>query len=368
MRPVALLLLAVLTASAEDWLAQGQEAFAKGDFIRAEAAFREHLKANPASAEALSNLAAVLSRREQHQEAIALYRRALEADPRLHQIHFNLAVAQLRALRYADASASLRSFLESFPNDLRARQLLGLCLVETGDFTAAIQELERVYAANPADASVVFSLAYAHARGGSAARGSQLLAKIESNPAQANLLRGLMHYREGRFAEAREAYEATLRYQPDLAPALAAVGRLYLLENKDEDAIRYLERAIQAAPQDAESTYQLGVLYQRNGKSEKGRELLLRSLTLRANYPDPYYQLARVEFEAKQFHRALEYIDKAVELLPRHEAVRFLRGRIFQALGEHQKAGIEFAEVRRIKAAVVERDRKRLEGEIPLGP
>jgi Flp pilus assembly protein TadD len=247
---------------------------------------------------------------------------------------------------------------------MRARQLLGLCLVETGDLGAGIAELEQVYAKAPGDASIVYALAYAHARAGDSRRGSELLAKTDA--VQSALLRGLLHYREGRFDEARAEFTRALEGDPRNAAALAAVGRLHLRENRDAEAIEYLRRALGRNPHDAESAYQLGVLLDRGGKTEEGAALLKRSIVLRANYADPYYQLARIAHRDGRPREALEQIERAAALLPDHEAVRMLRGRVYQALGRTQEARAEFAEVRRIKDRTVARDQKQLAVEIPL--
>jgi tetratricopeptide (TPR) repeat protein len=335
-----------LPLASQNRLAEGQSAFQAGDLARAESLFRDHLRSHPNSAEALSNLGAVMARREQYADAIRYYEQALKADRKLTPVWFNLGVAQLRASHYAGAAASFRSFLESHPNETRGRQLLGLCLVETGDLEAGIAELEQVFEKAPGDRSI------------------HLLSQAESNPAQAALLRGLLHYRDGRFDQARAHFEETLRLEPGNAAALAAAGRLYLRENRDAEAIDYLHRALARNPHDAESTYQLGVLLDRNGKTAEGVALLRKSIELRAAYADPYYQLARIAHRDQRTKDALADIERAASLLPEHEAVRLLRGRIYQALGRAAEAKLEFAAVRRIKERTVARDQ--LAPEIPL--
>jgi Flp pilus assembly protein TadD len=129
-----------LPLASQNRLAEGQSAFQMGDLARAEALFREHLKTHPNSAEALSNLGAVFARRELFLEAIEQYQRALKADPKLTPVWFNLGVAQFRASRFSGAAVSFRTFLNTHPSETRARQLLGLSLVELGDLPAGIAE------------------------------------------------------------------------------------------------------------------------------------------------------------------------------------------------------------------------------------
>src|SRR5207244_42215 len=149
-----------------------------------------------------------------------------------------------------------------------------LYLTESGDLRGALPELEASYKLNPKDASILYSLAYANARAGDLDRAANLLRQTEADPAQAKLIEGLIEYRRGRFTEATALFQAVLALKPDTVPAIAALGRLELLDRNDAAAIRLLERALRMNPSDAESAYQLGVLYDRNGRTDDGVKLL----------------------------------------------------------------------------------------------
>jgi len=361
--PLLLLLSLTLAAQpAADPLAAGQDALQRGDLSAAEQSFRLYLKTHANSAEALSNLAIVMSRRGQYPEAVKLYQQALKVNPALFPIHFNLAVTLIR-LKDPSAITHLRAFLKAQPDEPRAHQLLGLCLVEVGDNLGAIEELESAYRANPNDPSILSSLAYAHSRAGDENRALELLAKTDAQPEQSALLRGLIEYRRERYDEAKVLLREVVDRNPNNAAAVSALGRLHLLQREDDEAIALLSKAIQLNPSDAESTYQLGVLHDRNGRSAEGISFLQRALTLRANYPDPHYQLGRIALNRKDYPVALKELETARRLLPNQEAIRLLLGRTYQALGREAEAKLEFAEVRRLKAEVIERSRQRLESD-----
>ena len=118
-------------------------------------------------------------------------------------------------------------------------------------------------------------------------RAAELLALSEGNPLQAKLIEGLIEYRRGRFAEAKTLFEEVVKLNPRIAPAVAALGRLNLLEHNDPEAIRQLERALELNPSDAESAYQLGVLYDRNGRTEDGIRMLRRAKGMRRTSGTP---------------------------------------------------------------------------------
>ncbi len=366
--PIALLLTALLATVPQNLLDTGRRALESGDLVRAEQHFRQYLLQHPGSAEALSNLGAICARREQFREAVGFYEKALKADPKLAPVHFNVAISLGRLNQYGPAADHLRTFLKSYPQEPRARQLLGLCLTEIGDFRGALPELEASYRLNPKDASILYSLAYANARAGDVDRAVALLGQSEADPSQAKLIQGLIEYRRGRFTEAKALFQEVLALKPDSVPALTALGRLELLDHNDREAIRLLERALLMNPGDAESTYQLGVLYDRNARTAEGVKLLRRAITLRANYPDPHYHLGRIAAGRKDYKTALAELELARRLLPDQEAIRLLLARTYQALGRTAEAKAEFDEVRRLKAAVIERDRQRVESDALMKP
>ena len=365
---IPLLLVAVLAAQTPDALEAGRRALESGDLVRAEQLFREYIVQHPDSAEAYSNQAIVCARREQYDEAVKLYQKALKINPKLVPVHFNIAVSLGKLRRYDEAAAHLRAFLKSYPNEPRAHQLLGLCLVETGDLRAALQELEISYKENPKDGSILYSLAYANARAGDIDRAGELLRGLESNLAQVKLIQGLIEYRQQRFVEAKALFEDVVRAMPDSAPAVAALGRIELFNHNDREAIPLMERAVRLNPSDAESTYQLGVLYARNGREAEAVSTLRRALTLRANYPDPHYHLGRIALEHKDYKTAIAELEAARRIVPNHEAVRFLLGQIYQAAGRNAEAKIEFAAVRRLKAEGINKARERVESDELMKP
>jgi hypothetical protein len=61
-------------------------------------------------------------------------------------------------------------------------------------------------------------------------------------------------------------------------------------------------------------------------------------------------------------------LEEARRLLPDQEAIRMALGRTYQALGRASEAKVEFAEVRRLKAIVVEKSRERVESDQLMKP
>ena len=91
--------------------------------------------------------------------------------------------------------------------------------------------------------------------------------------------------------------------------------------NKEEDdlfplIIKYYDVAHEHGYGDYSSYYAQGYSYQRLGMFQESVAPFLRSIELRKNYPEARLNLAFVYLELKQFEKAKEQAQLAVELFP----------------------------------------------------
>jgi tetratricopeptide (TPR) repeat protein len=132
---------------------------------------------------------------------------------------------------------------------------------------------------------------------------------IESKPSLPNLHYGLGHllWKDLKISEARQELEAELALNPQHAAALNDLGNTYLLEHQPGKALTYLTRALAADPQNPDIHRDLGTAY-----SEQG------------DYPK-----AEAEF-------------KIAASADRDGSVHYKLARVYQALGQKEKAAHEF--------------------------
>ena len=83
-----------------------------GDFIRAEALFREILRAQPNDPAALTGLARTLQHQDQPEEATAMFRRVVALQPDLALAHLNLGVVLCESGKLEESVASFRRHAE----------------------------------------------------------------------------------------------------------------------------------------------------------------------------------------------------------------------------------------------------------------
>ena len=363
--------LFLLSFFAADLLSSGRSAMERGEYADAERLFREQILKTPRSAEALSNLGAVLARENKLSDAVAAYKRALSADPNLNPVYLNLGIAFFRAGQFEAAIAPLDRFLKFQPNEIQALKIRAICLVESAQYPLGISELDRLNQRKPNDPSILFALAGAHIRAGNADQGKLLLQQLEGMNipgASAHLLQGMLYYRSKLYEEAERELQEALRLDANSAATLAALGRLRLRVNDDPAATDYLQRALSIQPQDSESNYQLGVLLSRNGQEERGRQCLKRALEQRANFPDPMYFLGKMELSLNHGAEAVKYLEAASRLAPHQENITFLLARAYKETGQEARAKTAMTEVRQLQTERLKKDRAAMDPERAVDP
>jgi Tfp pilus assembly protein PilF len=136
-----------------------------GDTKRATAAYEQALKLAPGFVPAHLNLATLLARDKQVVEAEKHLRAAVQAEPTSGPAHYALGLLLLEAKRPGDteALAELRHATQRMPTQARPLYTLGLVLDKKGDPKGALGALTRAQSISPADADLLYALAFHHA-------------------------------------------------------------------------------------------------------------------------------------------------------------------------------------------------------------
>jgi tetratricopeptide (TPR) repeat protein len=171
----------------------------KGDAAGAIAHFEAAVRANPASAVAVTELGVALFTANRLTEAMAQFQHALQLDPGFTDARFDLASAEAAAGKWEAAASDFREVLKVRPDDAKASEHLGQVLFLWGK-----------------------SLADAGDDAGAAAKYQEALPFLPSN-AELHGRLGVALGRTGRFAEAEKELETSLQLDPSLEPAKAAL-------------------------------------------------------------------------------------------------------------------------------------------------
>ncbi len=106
--------------------------------------------------------------------------------------------------------------------------------------------------------------------------------------------------------------------------------------------IGFYSAAAQCNPVSAAAQYSLGVRFFEKGLDAQGLVYMRRAITLNPRYGDIWYDLARLNFDKKDFPRAQLFINKALRLNPNDSDTHILAGEIAMLEGQKKKAVLEF--------------------------
>jgi serine/threonine protein kinase/Flp pilus assembly protein TadD len=148
------------------------------NFARGEKDFKQVIASNPNYAEAHHSYAWLLGLMGRPMESITEMKLAQQLDPVNPTYNVDLNLPYYLARQYDQSIAQSRKALEMFPNFFLPHMTLGQVLVEKGDFSAGIQELEKAKAMESTPL-VIGPLGYAYAKAGRKDEARKLLADFK---------------------------------------------------------------------------------------------------------------------------------------------------------------------------------------------
>jgi tetratricopeptide (TPR) repeat protein len=139
---------------------------------------------------------------------------------------------------------------------------------------------------------------------------------VKANPKEpdANFGLGYLHWKSNHLDEAKAAFQDELAIDSNHAQALAYLGDIAMKEEKPQEALGYLEKA-----------------------SRQRKDLRIA-----------YLDLGAVLMELKRNPEALTALQRAVALDPSQPDAHFRLGRLYQVMGQNEKAAQEFAKVQQL--------------------
>ncbi len=232
--------------------------------------------------------------------ALACFERAIALAPDMASAHFFAGHGYLQSERFDDAKREFTRALE-LEHDVPAT-LIGLAKValSKNDPTAALEFLERAKQQNPSTKEADWLMAAAWRALGDETKAGQFAAPGEAPPAQESFpdrLRAQEQSQEGvtlSFARTRAglliergapeaAVKEITRYldlAPTSAPALIALGDVYMKIGKPEEAIPRFQAALTIDPTKSEALMGWGAALVRSGKREEALAKLRQALAL----------------------------------------------------------------------------------------
>lgn len=122
-------------------------------------------------------------------------------------------------------------------------------------------------------------------------------------------------------SKAEESLNRAIELKADYAPAHYQLALVYDRQGRLADAIGKMEQVAVANPQDVGVAFQIGLLYLRNEDNDKAQNALEWAVSLVPAYSNARWFLATVYENKGEIDKAIEQVEKVLELNPGTQAV-----------------------------------------------
>lgn len=212
-------------------------------------ALREATRLDPKDESNYVDLATLCTSYDSYDLGLQIIEVGLHFHPGSDQLIFQRGVIEAMKDRFDLAEKDFQLASRLAPNKNLPYMALGVSYMETGHLPEAIRSLRQRTKEKPNDPALLYLLGNALIRSG-------------ASPGDPT------------FAEAQAVLEKSVKLNAQLAASQVELAKLYLRENRLDDARDHLERARAIAPKDKTAYSQLAVVYRRTGKPELASAML----------------------------------------------------------------------------------------------
>ncbi len=230
----------------------GTQLAARGQISSAETMLAKAAKLTPSNPYVHMNYGIVLEALQKSEEALSQYQEALKYAPRLVQAHYSIGLLQDKLGRIDAGVASLKKALEITPDNNFINYDLGVLYAKKGDYPNSAVYSQKAFEGQGSDFAEAYNnYGYALAQMG---RYSEALEAVERSlklkPDSAATLdsKGFALYGLGRYEEALAAYNEALKIDPTIGEVYLHLGQTQEKLKKYEQAVKSYETYLQLTP------------------------------------------------------------------------------------------------------------------------
>ena len=368
--------IAADATSAEAHFALGRAYLLKNDRERAVEAFNETARLNPRAVGAQLELSRLELAAGRVDSSIQLAEQAAKNSAAGPEAKLVLVRALIARRDIARADAETRALIAKLPDNSAVLTQVGIIAAIRGDHAGATKALtdalardennfealnalitldlaqkqagravarvEAILSRQPNQAAVLLLAARAYAAAGDQKKTEESLRKtIEVDPAsfQAYTLLGRMYVRQNRLDEAIAEFETLSKRQPRPVQAHTMVASLLQAQNKTQEARKRYEQALAIDPDMPVAANNLAWLYAETGENlDVALELAQRATRRMPDNPAVQDTLGWIYYKKGLTAQAVSAFQKSIEGDPKNPALHFHLGLAYAKAGEASKA------------------------------
>ena len=276
----------------------------------------------------------VLMRQGKRSEAAELNSQILKDDPSDNDARGLAATFLLEKGDVSKALTELQAVVAHSPNNPVAQYELGRVHATRGEWEQARQRFQKAIDLRPDYVMARLELAQLQLRGrdfDAALKSSEEALAIDRGSTAARLIASTALMGQKKFAESRQLLDSMLQANPSAPDVLFQLGRVNLADNKYKEAEDAFRRSYELNP--ANSLGLMGMVETElaQNHSDKAMQLLQSEAAKAPNRMDLVLALGNVAIRAGQYDLAVSYFQKVAASLPKGSKAQ---GDLFSRIGE----------------------------------
>ena len=311
---------------------------------------------NPRDPAAHFRLAEALRRLRRYGAAEVHYQRAVALDSSQAQAHTGLGKLYGDQGDHTKALAAFQRAL-ALGDEATTHYYLGNLYASQGSYQRAVFHYRQAIERRPAYEQSYINLAGVYARQTEYSTAIEVLLRgIAALPGSAELKfrLGWNYFVQGRYAAALDQFEQVVRLDPQRYQAYDFIARMYMAQEKGEEAQQLLQQALAAHPDASVLLARLGILLLDAGSPAEASEYLERAIRQDPDHAEAYYSLGQAYLRTGQGdrgHAVLGYFEllqdnyqelldlkTAIVLNPSDAAACFGLGKVYGRIGRYEAA------------------------------
>ncbi|HTR37137.1 MAG TPA: tetratricopeptide repeat protein [Bryobacteraceae bacterium] len=329
---------------------RGMELLQTGNVKKATLELMNALKIDPNFAEAASVLAELDFRQGDYRQAYGLLLQAESAKPDYLPPHKGLAQIYRLSGKLADAERETNYILQRSPDDIEALLNLGAVQTKQKKYQEAQGTFNRILELHPGNVSAFLALASMKKDAGdNAAAERYLKLALEQNPRSVAVYLALLKLDivAGRSAEVEPLFVQALRISGNNVEILDAQLGYYLGARKFAEAERVARQIQSSRAKDPSHWSALADFYVQTNQWAKADGELNRLLQVHKGDIALLHKVIEVKLNLNDRKSAEALNDELLKKNPKDAIAHMVRGRLFLADGDVDKAMLEFNETKK---------------------
>ncbi|MCX6789154.1 MAG: tetratricopeptide repeat protein [Candidatus Gribaldobacteria bacterium] len=135
-----------------------------------------------------------------------------------------------------------------------------------------------------------------------------------------------------------KSFQDVLRLEPKNPAVLTELGKLSLVDKKEDEARAYFQRAIDMKADYVDANLQMAYLDDQSGEKEAAQSRLENLVRVSPFSVDAHFQLGRVYYNASEYDKAAEQFQTAITLFPNHSNSLYSLALVYEKQGNYDKA------------------------------